>query len=233
MKKNIILDIETTGLNIIDNNYKYNKIIEIAAIEIKNRKITNNIFHTYLNPIRKIDPISYKIHNINNKFLKNKPIFKNIYKNFIKFIKNSNLIIHNSKFDIKFIQHELNLININIKINEICNIIDTLLIARKKFPGKKNNLNSLCKRYKINILERKYHGALIDAKLLAHLYLNMTRQQITLKSFLYKPKNLKNNLIKKKYNKIIKYNINKNTIKLHNKYLQYIKKKYKKCIWLK
>lgn len=227
MNKQIVLDIETTGMN---NNKKYylnHKIIEICAIEIRKRKITNNIFHTYINPCRKIDYYAYKIHKIKDSFLKNKPIFKKISKKLIKFIKNSDLIIHNSKFDINFIEYEFKLINKKIKINKICNIIDTLKIARKMFPGKKNDLNSLCKRYKIDISNRKYHSAIIDTKLLANLYLFITRKQTNIK--IKNTINLNfNKKLKKK--KIIKYKIKKKEIKKHIKYLKYIKKKYKKCI---
>ncbi len=228
MNRQIVLDIETTGFNKIYKHYLNHKIIEIGAIEIKNRKITNNIFHTYLNPNRKIEYEAYKIHKIKNSFLKKKPIFKNIVNKFINFIKNSDLIIHNSKFDIKFIEYELKLISLKIKISNICNIIDTLSISRKIFPGKKNDLNSLCKRYKININTRKKHGALIDAKLLANVYLNITRKQIKINDLFKKNiKKQKNINIKKK---ILKYKINKKEIKDHIKYLKYIKKKYKKFI---
>ncbi len=232
INKQIVLDIETTGLNLIDKYYLNNKIIEICAIEIKNKKITNNIFHTYLNPNRKIEKKAYEIHKIKNSFLKKKPKFKNISKKFINFIKNSNLIIHNAKFDIKFIEHELKLINYNIKINKICNIIDTLYIARKIFPGKKNDLNSLCNRYKINIkYYRKNHGALIDAKILANIYLNLIKKQTKINNlFIKKNINIKNN-IKINNKKIIINKIKKKENKIHLKYLKYIKKKYKKCIW--
>ncbi len=230
MNKQIVLDIETTGLNNNSNKFYLNhKIIEICAIEIKKRKITNNIFHKYLNPCRKIDYNAYKIHKIKDSFLKNKPKFNNISTKLIKFIKNSDLIIHNSKFDIKFIEYEFKLINKKIKIKKICNIIDTLKISRKMFPGKKNDLNSLCKRYKIDISNRKYHSAIIDTKLLAKLYLCITRKQINIKI-----KNKINLNLKKKFKKkkIIKYKINNKEKKNHIKYLKYIKKKYNKCIWM-
>ncbi len=229
MNKQIVLDIETTGLNSNNKYYLNHKIIEICAIEIKKRKITNNIFHKYINPCRKIDYNAYKIHNIKDSFLLDKPKFNEISKELIKFIKNSDLIIHNSKFDINFIEYEFKLIKKKIKIKKICNIIDTLTIARKIFPGKKNDLNSLCKRYKIDISNRKYHNALIDTKLLANIYLCITRKQkninINTKKKIYFKKN------KKKNKKIIKYKIKYKENKKHIKYLKYIKKKNKKCIW--
>ncbi len=234
MNRQIVLDIETTGINLIDNYYIGHKIIEIGAIEIINRKITNNFIHFYINPNRKIEKKAFKIHGINNKFLKKKPIFKEISQKLINFIKNKELIIHNSSFDIGFIEYELKLINNNItKINSICKITDTLSMARKIFPGKKNDLNSLCERYKIDISKRKKHGALIDTELLAKVYLNMTIIQKKIQF-----KNKKKKINKKKINNI-NININKNNNKINNyinikhlKYLKYIKKKYKKCIWI-
>lgn len=229
MNRQIVLDIETTGINLIDNHYIGHKIIEIGAIEIINRKITNNFIHFYLNPIRKIEEKAFKIHGINNKFLKNKPIFKDISKKLINFIKNKELIIHNAPFDIGFIEYEFKLINKYIKINEICKIIDTLSISRKLFPGKKNNLNSLCERYNIDISKRKKHGALIDSILLAKVFLKMT--------IIQKKINFKKNKKKIYIEKIKKKNINNEKINKyinikHMKYLKYIKNKYKKCIWI-
>ncbi len=235
MNKQIILDIETTGINLIENHYIGHKIIEIGAIELINRKITNNFIHFYINPERKIDEKAYKVHGINNYFLRNKPIFSDIAEKLINFIKNKELIIHNANFDIKFIEYELKLINFKIKkIKNICKITDTLSIARKLFPGKKNNLNSLCQRYNIDISKRKKHGALLDAKLLLMAYLCMTRKQN--KIIFYKQKNKKGkNKIKKKKknNNNDKRKIKKKYIKKHIKYLKYIKKKSNKCIWLK
>ncbi len=229
MKKQIILDIETTGINLIDKHYIGHKIIEIGAIEIINRQITNNFLHFYLNPNRKIDHKAYQIHGIKNSFLLNKPIFKYISNNLINFIKNSDLIIHNSYFDIGFIENELKLIKHKItKIKNICNIIDTLSMARKNFPGKKNDLNSLCQRFNIDNSLRKKHGALIDAKLLALVYLNMTRKQIKINfnsiNKIYNKKNTKN-LNKKKI--IIRY-ANKKEIQKHLKNKKYINNIYKK-----
>ncbi len=222
MKKQIVLDLETTGINLIDKHYIGHKIIEIGAVEIKNRKITKNIFHYYLNPKREIDIKAYKIHGIKNYFLTNKPTFKKISNKFIKFIKNSELIIHNSAFDIGFIENELKLIQNNtLKIKNICKVIDTLTIARKIFPGKKNDLNSLKERYKINYLKRKKHGALIDAKLLALIFLNMTKKQMKIN--FHTKKNQFKNPFKQNKKTIIIFANNKE-IKKHNKYLNFIKK---------
>ncbi len=235
MKKQIVLDVETTGINLIENHYKGHKIIEIGAIELINRKITNNFIHFYINPNRKIDERAYKIHGISNYFLKDKPIFANIAKKLINFIKNKELIIHNANFDVKFIEYELKLINFKIKkIKNICKITDTLSIARKLFPGKKNNLNSLCQRYKIDISKRKKHGALLDAKLLSIAYLFMTRKQNKITFYKKKTKKIKNKKnIKKFFINNNNQKIKKKYIKKHIKYLKYIKKKSNKCIWLK
>ncbi len=234
MHRQIVLDIETTGMNLIDKPYIGHKIIEIGAIEIINKKITNNFLHLYINPERKIENQAYKIHGISNKFLINKPKFSEIAKKLIKFIKKSDLIIHNANFDISFIENELRTINYKIKrINKICQIIDTLSIARKIFPRKKNDLNSLCQRYKINHANRKKHGALIDAKLLAKIYLNMKKKQIQI-NFKKNTLNTKKIHFKyKKQNKYIKYIINQEENKKHIKYLKYIQKKFKKCLWKK
>ncbi len=220
-KKQIVLDLETTGINLIDQHYIGHKIIEIGAIEIKNRKITNNIFHYYINPKRKIDKKAYKIHGIKNSFLINKPTFNEISNKLINYIKNSELIIHNASFDISFIENELKTIKHNIiKIKNICQITDTLSIARKMFPGKKNDLNSLKERYKINSFTREKHGALIDAKLLALIFLNMTKKQININFNDKKIKKIQKNT--KKNTKILF--ANKKEKKTHIKYLNFINK---------
>lgn len=184
-KKEIILDIETTGLDFNQGD----KIIEICCLEIRNRNITNNIFHEYINPEKKISNEAYKIHGINNFFLLKKPLFKDISDNFINFIYNSKIIIHNAKFDVGFLNSELNKIGLK-NINFYClKIIDTLKITKKLFPNKSNSLKSLCSRFNIISNERKKHSALIDCKLLAEIYLIITRKQKTL---IFKKNNKKN-----------------------------------------
>ncbi len=230
MNRQIALDIETTGMNLIDKPYIGHKIIEIGAIEIINRKITKNYLHLYINPKREIDKQAYKIHGIKNKKLINKPEFYKISNKILNFIKNSELIIHNANFDINFIEYELNLMNNKIKkINKICKITDTLSIARNIFPGKKNDLNSLCKRYNIDNSKRTKHGALIDALLLAKIFLNMTIQKKKINFIFKKKKEKKKIKLQKIKTKNITININQ---KQHIKYLKYMQKKYKKCIWI-
>ena len=173
--RKIILDTETTGLLF----YEGHKIIEIGCIEILNNTITNNIFHKYINPKRKIDPDAKKITGLSDDFLKDKPIFKDIIDDFFNFLSYSDeIIIHNAKFDINFINNELQMINYKIKNIEFnFKIFDTLNFARKIFPGKKNNLDALAERLNVKIEDRTTHGALKDAKILADIYLKLKNIQ--------------------------------------------------------
>ena len=165
----IVLDTETTGLDPDDGH----KIIEIGCIEILNRNITNNTFHKYINPNREIDVEASKIHGLTNNFLKDKPVFEEIYQELKEYISNSPIIIHNAPFDIGFLKKEHNTTSVTDEFldNEI---IDSLKLARKISPGKKNTLDALCERYSIDNSDRTLHGALLDAKLLAFVYLKMT-----------------------------------------------------------
>ena len=165
----IVLDTETTGLDPDDGH----KIIEIGCIEILNRNITNNTFHKYINPNREIDVEASKIHGLTNNFLKDKPVFEEIYQELREYIGNSPIIIHNAPFDIGFLKKEHTITSVNDKFldNEI---IDSLKLARKISPGKKNTLDALCERYSVDNSDRTLHGALLDAKLLAFVYLKMT-----------------------------------------------------------
>lgn len=185
--KQVILDIETTGL-FISNKHR---IIEICCLEIIDRKITKKKFHTYLNPQRQIDADASRITGIRDFFLINKPFFKDIVDEFLNFIIGSELIIHNAKFDIGFINYELSLLNHKIKdISNHITVFDTLIYSRKLYPGKKNNLDSLAIRCKINI-NRKYHGALLDSIILAKIYFVITMMQSTV---FFSKSNSKNNL---------------------------------------
>jgi len=165
----IVLDTETTGLD-PDNGHK---IIEIGCIEILNRNITNNTFHKYINPNREIDVEASKIHGLTNNILKDKPMFEEIYPEFREYISNSPIIIHNAPFDIGFLKKECSTTSLS---NDFLNneIIDSLKLARKISPGKKNTLDALCERYSVDNSDRTLHGALLDAKLLAYVYLKMT-----------------------------------------------------------
>ncbi|CAL4042606.1 DNA polymerase III subunit epsilon [Buchnera aphidicola (Takecallis arundicolens)] len=231
--RKIALDIETTGLNNSGLLYKNHKIIEIGAIEIINRKITNNKFHVYINPEREINNEAFKIHGISNKFLIDKPLFSDIYLKLIAYISNSDIIAHNANFDISFINYEIKKLNKNFKtINKFCKVIDTLEIARNIFPGKKNNLDALCNRYEINNNSRKIHSAVLDAFLVAKIYLRMTclQKQIQLDNIT----SLTDFKKEFDYNLKIKLNILKATNsekKKHKRYLKYMEK-LGNCLWM-
>lgn len=218
--RQIVIDTETTGLDY----EKGHRIIEIGCVEIVERKITNNVFHTYVNPERKMDIVATNITGLTNDFLENKPIFKDIINDLLNFIKNANeLIIHNANFDTNFINNELSIINHEIKnIKNHIKIIDTLSYARKIHPGKKNNLDALCERYNINTNERTKHGALIDAKLLAKVFIEMTTKQTNV-NFTKKIENIDYN--HKPKLKIL--NANKHELNFHNNYIKNIKSKIK------
>jgi len=165
----VVLDTETTGLDPDDGH----KIIEIGCIEILNRNVTENTFHRYINPEREIDIEASKIHGITSSSLKDKPVFKDIFKDFLEYISDSPIIIHNAPFDIGFLRKEHSYFESDTKFitNEI---IDSLKLARKISPGKRNTLDALCDRFSIDNTDRTFHGALLDARLLAFVYLRMT-----------------------------------------------------------
>lgn len=174
MTRQIILDTETTGLE-VDQGHR---LIEIGCLEMMNRRLTNRSFHYYLNPEREVDPGAFQIHGLSNEFLADKPLFANIAHEFMEFIQNAELIIHNATFDVAFLNAELCRMNYpEPDIRKICKITDTLLLARQKHPGQPNNLDALCRRYQVNNVHRHLHGALLDSELLAHVYLRMTGGQ--------------------------------------------------------
>jgi DNA polymerase-3 subunit epsilon len=178
MERLIVLDTETTGLD-VDNGHK---IIEIGCIEIIDRNITQNSFHKYINPQRIIDEKAYEVHGISNKDLRDKPIFDDIVDEFMLYISDSPLIIHNAPFDLGFLKSEYTQSNQDhASLDGSREIIDTLKIARKSSPGKRNTLDALCSRYSVDNTDRSLHGALLDAKLLANVYLRMTQGQTLIK----------------------------------------------------
>ena len=178
MERLIVLDTETTGLD-VDNGHK---IIEIGCIEIIDRNITQNSFHKYINPQRLIDEKAYEVHGISNKDLRDKPIFDDIVDEFMLYISDSPLIIHNAPFDLGFLKSEYTQSNQDhASLDGSREIIDTLKIARKSSPGKRNTLDALCSRYSVDNTDRSLHGALLDAKLLANVYLRMTQGQTLIK----------------------------------------------------
>lgn len=173
-ERQIILDTETTGLDPAQGH----RIIEIGCIELVNRRQTAQQFHVYLQPDRAIDVEAMKVHGITNEFLANQPRFAEVADQFLDFVRGAELIIHNASFDMGFLNHELQRCGRGQpKLEELCTVEDTLLLARQRHPGQRNSLDALCKRYNIDNSQRTLHGALLDAAILADVYLTMTRQQ--------------------------------------------------------
>lgn len=174
MTRQIILDTETTGLRIEDGH----RILEIGCLEMIGRKLTGKHFHQYINPGRVVEAGALAVHGISNDFLANKPVFDDVVKEFMEFISGAELIIHNAPFDISFLNNELSLVRQDWRlITDYCPVIDTLPIARQLHPGQRNSLDALCKRYSVDNSKRELHGALLDAHLLAQVYLIMTGGQ--------------------------------------------------------
>ena len=213
----VILDTETTGLSTTEKH----KIVEIGCVELKDQIPTNKIFHVYINPERPVSEDAYKVHGYSNEFLSNKKTFSEIYTDFLNFIKNKKLVIHNAPFDLSFLNYELKLID--QKPIDKTNVIDTLELARSKFPGSPNSLDALCKRFNIDNSRREKHNALLDCHLLKEVYINLLDQKapkLDLESneivdIKYNEKYVKN---KKNIRKIIKP-INEELM-LHKKYLK-------------
>lgn len=175
--RQLVLDTETTGLDPASGH----RIIEIGCIEILDRKPTGNRFHVYLNPEREVDAGAVEVHGLSNEFLADKPRFVDIASDLVSFVQGAELIIHNAPFDVGFLDHELRLLASDHKgIVDYCDVLDTLAMARKKHPGQRNSLDALCKRYNIDNKHRSLHGALLDAEILADVYLAMTGGQTTL-----------------------------------------------------
>lgn len=179
--RQIILDTETTGINKLGIHYEGHNIIEIGAVEVINRRLTGCHFHTYIKPTRSIDHEAFKVHGISDEFLHDKPTFVAVADKFLGFIRGAELVIHNAPFDIGFIDYEFSKLNQNIPpIANFCQITDSLVLAKKLFPGKRNNLDALCDRYHIDNSKRTLHGALLDAEILAEVYMAMTGGQTSL-----------------------------------------------------
>ncbi len=175
--RQVVLDTETTGLDPAQGH----RVIEIGCIEIENRRLTGRHFHCYLNPDRAIDEGAVQVHGITSAFLADKPRFSNVADDFLHFVSEAELIIHNAPFDIGFLNSELKLAARNYgRMEDYCSVIDTLTMARKKHPGQRNSLDALCKRYEVDNSQRDLHGALLDAEILADVYLLMTGGQTSL-----------------------------------------------------
>ena len=175
--RQIFLDTETTGLEIRDGN----RIIEIGCVEMIDRKLTGNNYHQYIKVDRDSEEGALAVHGITTEFLADKPYFKEIAQHFIDYAKNAELIIHNAPFDVGFLNHELSLLPSGLgKIEDYCDVSDSLVLARQMHPGQRNTLDALCKRYGILNDHRQLHGALLDAEILADVYLAMTGGQTAL-----------------------------------------------------
>ena len=177
MQRQIVLDTETTGLSPSDGH----RIIEIGCIELMNRQRTRQDFHVYINPKREIDAGALAVHGITAKFLSDKPVFSEIMDGLLDYLRDAELIIHNAAFDVGFLEYEFQLAGCKSKsLADYCTVLDTLTYARKKHAGQRNSLDALCKRYRVDNTNRKLHGALLDAELLAEVYLAMTGGQTSL-----------------------------------------------------
>lgn len=177
MNRQIVLDTETTGLETEQDH----RIIEIGCVEIINRRLTGKHLHLYINPQRDIDEAAQAVHGITRAFLADKPPFADIADEFLRFVHDAELIIHNADFDIGFLDHELNKLDDNHPgMRSLCQVIDSLALAREQHPGQRNNLDALCKRYHVDNSQRELHGALLDAEILADVYLAMTGGQVGL-----------------------------------------------------
>lgn len=230
--RQIVLDTETTGLRVEDNH----RIIEIGCVELIDRKLTGNHLQFYINPEREIEEGAIAVHGISNEFLKNKPIFVSIVNEFMAFIEGAELIIHNATFDVAFLNYELRLLRSHWKtITDYCKVTDTLPLARQLHVGQRNSLDALCKRYGVDNSKRDLHGALLDAHLLAHVYLAMTGGQgsffDTLHSAAHAIKATENaaiNLMEKYVLPVIKASADE--LAEHKKYLELLKS-HGKCVW--
>jgi DNA polymerase-3 subunit epsilon len=175
--RQIVLDTETTGLEPSAGH----RIIEIGCVELVNRRLTGNHYHQYLQPDREIDAGAVEVHGITNDFLRDKPRFADVVEDLLAFVGGAELVIHNAPFDVGFLNHELALLGDGRDpIDRLCSVLDTLTLARQLHPGQKNNLDALCKRYGIDNSQREKHGALLDAEILADVYLAMTGGQVSL-----------------------------------------------------
>lgn len=175
--RQIVLDTETTGLEASAGH----RIIEIGCVELVNRRITGNTWHQYIQPDREIDAGAIEVHGITNESLADKPRFADIAGEFLAFIEGTELVIHNAPFDVGFLDHELKRLDRKTPpIAKRCSVVDTLVMARRQHPGQRNSLDALCKRYEIDNSQRELHGALLDAEILADVYLAMTGGQVTL-----------------------------------------------------
>jgi DNA polymerase-3 subunit epsilon len=174
--RQVVLDTETTGLEVEQQH----RVIEIGCVELNNRRLTGRTYHQYLNPERDIDEGAQQVHGLTRAGLAKEPTFAEVHPEFLEFVRDAELIIHNAPFDVAFLDAELARAASAHKIADVCRVLDTLALARQMHPGQRNNLDALCKRYSVDNSHRDYHGALLDARILAEVYLAMTGGQAKL-----------------------------------------------------
>ena len=175
--RQVVLDTETTGLDVAQGN----RIIEIGCVEVDRRKLTGRHYHQYINPQREVEEGALEVHGITNEYLADKPLFPQVVDEFLTFVEGSELLIHNAAFDVAFLDAELERLGSGYgRMTDYCKITDTLAIARRKHPGQRSNLDALCKRYGVDNSQRDLHGALLDAEILADVYLLLTGGQTNL-----------------------------------------------------
>jgi len=234
-KKFIILDTETTGLEV----HQGHRIIEIGAVLLNDRKKSEEHFHTYLNPSRLIDEEASKVHGIMNEDLLDKPYFEEVAEEFLEFIDGSTLVIHNAAFDVGFLNHELKLASSKYPmLEDICEIEDSLALAKDKFPGQRNSLDALASRFDISGYDRTFHGALLDANILADVYMSLTGGQ---SKFEFDSNNLSdnektssNNAMARGSIELVSIKANKNDLEEHESRLTDIEKRNAvETIWRK
>ena len=229
----VVLDTETTGLNPQEGH----RVIEIGCVELIKRRLTGKRFHVYIDPDRIIDEGAIAVHGITNQFLDDKPHFEQIVEDFIAFITGAELVIHNAPFDVGFINHEFSrLKNITGTVTDLCEVFDTLAYARKKHPGQRNSLDALCKRYGIDNSHRDLHGALLDAEILADVFLLMTGGQSSLLD--EGPSGLDGSAISKEVKRVSAdrpaltiIRCNDDELTAHQQRLEAIEKASGACIW--
>ena len=235
--RQVVLDTETTGMNMTGQPQIGHNIIEIGAVEVINRRLTGRTFHVYIKPPREVDEEAIRVHGITNEFLQDKPVFAEIADDFLAFIKGAELIIHNAPFDVAFMDQEFSYLkNPPPKTAEMCTVTDSLQLARKMYPGKRNNLAALCDRLGIDNSKRVLHGALLDAEILADVFLMMTGGQIAL---LVDEENataqIGEEVVKMSYDlsNAVVLNASDEELNAHETFLALIEKKSKgNCIWL-
>jgi DNA polymerase-3 subunit epsilon len=231
-KRQIILDTETTGINPQEGH----RIVEIGCVEMFNRRLTGQNFHVYINPDRYMDQEVINIHGITNEFVADKPRFREIAREFFEYIQGAELVIHNAAFDIGFINHEFALLNPPLPpVEMVCTVLDTLKMARDLHPGQKNNLDALCRRYDVNNSHRTFHGALLDAEILADVYLAMTGGQVSLNLASHQDnaeqqqQQQQQGLIRRGVLRVVTANADE--LAAHEKRLDLVQKKGGSCLW--